>query len=397
MNGMAVERRCCPFGGTFFVFCDYMRRAVRLAALVRAQGRVRLDARLGRRRRGRPDPPAGRAARRAARDARAAGDPPGRRQRGRGRRGASTSTATARPRSSSPARSVPGARGHRRARARAASPRGAYVLVDEERRRLDLVLIGTGSEVSLCVGAAEQLAGRRRRRSRVVSMPSWELFEAQADDVPRRRCCRRRADARGRGRRRRFGWERYADDVVGIDRFGASAPGDVVMREVRLHRRARRRARAALLGSRPRGGLTDDQSRSPDSTTSARAPGTTTSPARCCASGGLRELVDERRHPRRHVEPDDLREGDRRPARATTTQLARRCASRAVDVEDTYWALVIDDIGARRRPAAPGLRRARTAATASCRSRSSPELAHDTDGTIAQAARAARRGSTGPT
>ena len=55
-------------------------------------------------------------------------------------------------------------------------------------------------------------------------MPSWDLFEAQADDY-RERCCRP-ACRRWRSRpARHFGWERCADDVVGIDRFGASAPG----------------------------------------------------------------------------------------------------------------------------------------------------------------------------
>src|SRR5205823_1203936 len=107
---------------------------------------------------------------------------------------------------------------------------GAYVLVPEAGDRADIVLIGTGSEVSVCVAAREQLAARGVS-ARVVSMPSWDLFEAQPDgvrvdvlppDVPTL------AVEAGV----RFGWERYADDVVSIDRFGASAPGDVVMREL---------------------------------------------------------------------------------------------------------------------------------------------------------------------
>jgi transketolase len=84
--------------------------------------------------------------------------------------------------------------------------------------------------VSVCVDAAAQLRARGVA-VRVVSMPSWDLFEAQSDayridvlppDVPTL------AVEAGV----RFGWERYADDVVSIDRFGASAPGDVVMREL---------------------------------------------------------------------------------------------------------------------------------------------------------------------
>jgi transketolase len=109
-------------------------------------------------------------------------------------------------------------------------PNGAYTLVAEAGERPDLVLIGTGSEVSVCVTAREQLAARGID-ARVVSMPSWESFEAQypeyrfeilPPDVP--------ALAVEAGVR--FGWERYADEVVSIDRFGASAPGDTVLREL---------------------------------------------------------------------------------------------------------------------------------------------------------------------
>jgi transketolase len=118
-------------------------------------------------------------------------------------------------------------------KASAGVPQGAYVLVPERggsEGRPDVVLIGTGSEVSVCVAAASQLAARGVS-ARVVSMPSWDLFEAQPGgyrvgvlppDVPTL------AVEAGV----RFGWERYADDVVSIDRFGASAPGDVVMREL---------------------------------------------------------------------------------------------------------------------------------------------------------------------
>jgi transketolase len=109
-------------------------------------------------------------------------------------------------------------------------PRGAYVLVDEASAPADIVLIGTGSEVSVAVAARAELVDRGLS-VRVVSMPSWELFEAEADsyriDVlpPDRPTLAVEAGVR-------FGWERYADDVVSIDRFGESAPGDVVMREL---------------------------------------------------------------------------------------------------------------------------------------------------------------------
>jgi transketolase len=108
-------------------------------------------------------------------------------------------------------------------------PRGAYTLVDEE-GGLDLVLIGTGSEVHLCVTARELLVGEGVS-VRVVSMPSWDLFEDQPDEyrdsvlppgVPTL------AVEAGVS----FGWDRYADDTVAIDRFGASAPGPTVFAEL---------------------------------------------------------------------------------------------------------------------------------------------------------------------
>jgi transketolase len=104
--------------------------------------------------------------------------------------------------------------------------RGAYVLVDPDGDP-DVVLIGTGSEVSVCVEAATALAGDGVK-ARVVSMPCTELFDGQDDDY--------RASVLLEGVPRlsveagtTWGWHRYADDAVGIDRFGASAPGDEVM------------------------------------------------------------------------------------------------------------------------------------------------------------------------
>jgi transketolase len=115
-------------------------------------------------------------------------------------------------------------------RCAAGLPRGAYVLVDEGTAPADIVLIGTGSEVSVAVAARDELVARGLS-VRVVSMPSWDLFEAEGDSYrvavlpPDRPALAVEAGVR-------FGWERYADDVVSIDRFGASAPGDVVMREL---------------------------------------------------------------------------------------------------------------------------------------------------------------------
>ncbi|HSD27568.1 MAG TPA: transketolase C-terminal domain-containing protein, partial [Vicinamibacteria bacterium] len=109
--------------------------------------------------------------------------------------------------------------------------RGGYVLLDAQGTP-DVVLIATGSEVSLAVEAREQLAGRRIR-ARVVSLPSWELFDAQPreyrDSVLPPSVLARVAVEAGVPQ----GWERYVGPfgmVVGIEnRFGASAPLKVVM------------------------------------------------------------------------------------------------------------------------------------------------------------------------
>ncbi|MGO9872617.1 MAG: transketolase [Acidimicrobiia bacterium] len=108
--------------------------------------------------------------------------------------------------------------------------RGAYILVDEGPQPLDVVLVGTGSEVALAVAARTTLI-ERGLVVRVVSMPSWDLFEEQADQY-RASVLPGEVPTLAVEAGVRFGWERFADDVVSIDRFGASAPGDVVMREL---------------------------------------------------------------------------------------------------------------------------------------------------------------------
>jgi transketolase len=110
---------------------------------------------------------------------------------------------------------------------------GAYTLVEADGDP-QLVLIGTGSEVSVCVEAAALLASGDDADPvavRVVSMPSWELFEEQDESY--------RASVLPAGVKRlaveagvSIGWERYADASVSIDRFGASAPGTVALRNL---------------------------------------------------------------------------------------------------------------------------------------------------------------------
>ena len=111
--------------------------------------------------------------------------------------------------------------------------RGAYVLRDAPAGKPDLILIASGSEVSLVTAAAAQLA-TEHIAVRVVSMPSWDLFNAQPAEyrravLPPTVKARLAVEAAASQ-----GWYRYvgdAGDVLGVDRFGASAPGDVVMRE----------------------------------------------------------------------------------------------------------------------------------------------------------------------
>jgi len=111
---------------------------------------------------------------------------------------------------------------------------GAYTLAQHgPDDQLDLILIGTGSEVQLCVQAAEQLAASGRS-VRVVSMPCWELFEAQTDDY-QETVLPSHAPALAVEAGTSFGWDRWADDTVAIDRFGASAPGDVALHNLGMN------------------------------------------------------------------------------------------------------------------------------------------------------------------
>jgi transketolase len=111
--------------------------------------------------------------------------------------------------------------------------RGAYVLRDTANGKPQLILIASGSEVGLIVAAAERLH-KEGIAVRCVSMPSWDLFDAlpQADrDAVLPPSVRARLAVEAGSTQ---GWHRYvgdAGDVIGVDRFGASAPGDTVMRE----------------------------------------------------------------------------------------------------------------------------------------------------------------------
>jgi transketolase len=114
----------------------------------------------------------------------------------------------------------------------AGTARGAYVLIEANPNAApELILIATGSEVSLVLAAHEQLS-EEGVRCRVVSMPSWELFEAQPIEyrdtvLPPAVWARVSVEAASP-----FGWERYVGPtgaIIGVNSFGASAAGPVVM------------------------------------------------------------------------------------------------------------------------------------------------------------------------
>ncbi len=110
--------------------------------------------------------------------------------------------------------------------------KGAYILSEAEGGSPDVILIGTGSEVSLCMKAQEKLKGYGVK-ARVVSMPGWNLFAAQDDSyresiLPKNIKKRVTVEAGAT-----YGWHRWATDegiIIGIDHYGASAPGDQIMK-----------------------------------------------------------------------------------------------------------------------------------------------------------------------
>ena len=226
MNGMALHGGVIPVGGTFFVFSDYMRPAVRLAAMSEAHvvfawthDSVGL---------GEDGPthqpiehlPALRAmpflcvirpadANETAAALRVAIDGDG-----------ATGLVLSRQK-------VPVIDGTADRHEDVA--RGAYVLRDTDGEP-DVVLIGTGSEVAVCIEAADLLADDDVA-ARVVSMPCWDLFELQDDDY-QERVLPPEVPALAVEAASSFGWDRWADDTVSIDRFGASAPGEVALEKL---------------------------------------------------------------------------------------------------------------------------------------------------------------------
>ncbi|MDQ5857507.1 MAG: transketolase [Acidobacteriota bacterium] len=130
--------------------------------------------------------------------------------------------------------------------------RGAYVLAEASAGEPKLLLLATGSEVALALEAREKLEAEGVP-TRVISMPSWEIFEEQGTDyrdeiLPPTVRARLSIEAGST-----LGWKRYVGDrgdSVGLDRFGASAPGEVVLAKLGFNVENVVAKAKALLGGR---------------------------------------------------------------------------------------------------------------------------------------------------
>ena len=96
-----------------------------------------------------------------------------------------------------------------------------------------IILVGTGSEVGLCVDAANEL-NKTGEKCRVVSMPSWDRFE-RLTQVDKEKIFTPRTPVLSIEAGVTMGWDRYADSTLGIDRFGASAPGSIALEKLGIN------------------------------------------------------------------------------------------------------------------------------------------------------------------
>jgi transketolase len=231
LNGMALHGGLIPFGGTFLIFSDYMRGSIRLAALMElpviyifTHDSIGLG----------EDGPTHQPVEQLA-----------------GLRAIPNMTVIR------PADATETAVAWRHAVERKKSPialiltrqkvpvldrsrvapadgleKGAYILTESRGKAPELILIATGSEVHLALQAGEVLE-KEGVAVRIVSMPSWELFEKQPIEYrrsvfPPEVTARISIEAAST-----FGWERYvgwSGAAIGIDRFGVSAPGEVALK-----------------------------------------------------------------------------------------------------------------------------------------------------------------------
>jgi len=103
--------------------------------------------------------------------------------------------------------------------------RGAYIIQDCKQSKPSLILVGTGTEVGLCLEAKQKLSSFQVR---VVSMPCWELYELQPDEY-KRAIFPSGVPVLSVEAGSTCGWSKYSHGQIGIDRFGKSGPGPTVM------------------------------------------------------------------------------------------------------------------------------------------------------------------------
>jgi len=230
MNGLAVHGGFRPYGATFLIFLDYCKPAVRLAALMKQPTiYVFTHDSIGLGEDGPTHQPVEQLSMLRAIPGMVAIRP------------ADSAETVAAWRIAMERNNGPTAliltRQKLAAQSRTADPvgetaRGAYILV-EPTAPVQAIVIGTGSEVQVAVKAAEVL-NAEGIATRVVSMPSWELFEQQ-DDAWRERVLPAAITARVSVEAASpFGWERWVGGrgtIIGLDHFGASAPAETLFKE----------------------------------------------------------------------------------------------------------------------------------------------------------------------
>jgi transketolase len=232
LNGMAIDRMLRPYGATFLVFSDYMRPSVRLAALMKDPViYVWTHDTIGLGEDGPTHQPVEHFAALRAIPGLVFIRPADATETAEAWRAALRHTsgpvALALTRQKLPVID--------RSRFGAAEGlhRGGYVLSEAQGGKPDVVIVATGSEVTVALGA-QDLLQKRGIPTRVVSLPSWEFFAAQTREyrdsvIPRTAALRVSVEAATS-----FGWERWVGDdglIIGLDRFGASAPYEILMRE----------------------------------------------------------------------------------------------------------------------------------------------------------------------
>ena len=228
-NGMALHNSgLIPYGATFLIFTDYMRAAIRLAALSEAGSIwVMTHDSIGQGEDGPTHQPIETlASLRAIPDLTVIRPADGNETSGGYKVAIEKSKAKASTLLAFTRQNVPNLAGT----SIAGVAKGAYTIVDSQGTP-DIILIGTGSEVSLCVSAAEKLTAVGKK-VRVVSMPSSTLFDTQdaaykESVLPKAVTKRLSVEAASS-----FGWHKYIGsegDTVSIDTFGASAPGGICL------------------------------------------------------------------------------------------------------------------------------------------------------------------------